>query len=1149
MKTLIQNLSAFILVLAVFSVAFSQDIEIDLTFTGDTVIYPFEGIETISELTMDGDVEFYSDTSLVRLILEDENGYQYMIFETYPLISSGSIVSADDYCDETCALNECNPYSLIVQVIEADFLLKDLYYDTEPKQNAEDQRYEAKRAKDSLRIEIMNEKVLIYGMNWTCADNGLVELYYEQKKNIFGNGYNMLGYDYYHEGGFEFLGHRDYPRVNPNFVRSFDWRNRHGANDSSSNYWDGDSCGTGWLTKEQDQRFCSSCWAFSSVGTVEAIANLYASHHINYDLSEQYILSCSDAGTCGGGGEDSALLYIKYHGTVTENCFPYYGLDPSTLPCTSNLNCDNPDPIVKITDTLYFRPADYNYDSLRIKLITKGPLTFTYVSGQIQAHSVVLIGFEFDQKDSTLWWIIKNSNTNWGNKGFGKLKLENYMRAFAVVPPVFHNDTALDVECHDYDLDGYCFWGIGEKPKSCDSCNCYDIEDCDDSNPMVGGYDEFYNCKCLVEYDSTIIYISSDTTWNDSLIVRNPIIIDSGACLTISAVAQIHPDVKITVGKGGKLVLDGGKLTNACPELWEGIDVLGTDTSQYYSQFFGVLEIKEGGTIENARVAVSNYCKPCEDQDAGGIINADDGIFRNNQVAFEFAPFRNIYQGTERSYLGSFERCLFMHDEYLQNYEEFRYFIKLNGVNGITIKGCEFICDTMPLNPDSERTLKYNSGIYSTGSHFSVDVACTEDILPCPGFVPSVFKGLNYGIYALGITGTELISVKKSNFINNRTGIYLSGVNYASVVQDTFDVFLEKKSADTLCGLYLDYCTGYQVEENDFRGNYFYQEWESPNECVGIVINNSGEEYNEIYNNRFDSLFIGTLAQNVNRDDKEGVGLEILCNDYTNGYFDISVTSYDTVGISGIANNQGSGGSDWTSPANNTFSYSEPVNNNNVSDYFNECENLIYWYLDNYDSAHIEPLYYSIPEIIPQFDDANDHYYQKDSCCPSSFSQGGGELLLENRSKMNAYLAKSDSISYLINLFEDGGNTYELRIDILTSSQEDANNLYEMLLAYSPYLSDSVMVASAEIESVISSDMLTDILSENPQAAKSDTVQFALDNRMDELSEEQRIAIDQGWFITGELEKMQSTYAYYNRRQSNAFYTLARTFKSDNSIV
>ena len=79
MKTLIQKLCVFFLILASASNLFSQEIEIDLTFTGDSILYPFEDIETISEITMDGNVEFFSDTSLVRIVLEDDNGFQYMI--------------------------------------------------------------------------------------------------------------------------------------------------------------------------------------------------------------------------------------------------------------------------------------------------------------------------------------------------------------------------------------------------------------------------------------------------------------------------------------------------------------------------------------------------------------------------------------------------------------------------------------------------------------------------------------------------------------------------------------------------------------------------------------------------------------------------------------------------------------------------------------------------------------------------------------------------------------------------------------------------------------------------------------------------------------------------------------------------------------
>jgi hypothetical protein len=91
----------------------------------------------------------------------------------------------------------------------------------------------------------MNQIILEYDMNWISGDNGLVEKYYEQKKGMFGEGYNLCGYDYYKEGVFEFIGHSEYPKVDPGLVRHFDWRERHGANDPSSDYWDGDPLGTG----------------------------------------------------------------------------------------------------------------------------------------------------------------------------------------------------------------------------------------------------------------------------------------------------------------------------------------------------------------------------------------------------------------------------------------------------------------------------------------------------------------------------------------------------------------------------------------------------------------------------------------------------------------------------------------------------------------------------------------------------------------------------------------------------------------------------------------------------------------------------------------------------------------------------------------
>jgi len=139
-------------------------------------------------------------------------------------------------------------------------------------------------------------------MNWTAGDNYIVALYYEQKRQMFGDGYNLRGFDYYDGGVFEFLGHSEYPKVNSNWVKHFDWRERHGANDSLSLYWDGDILGTGWLTSVKDQGKYGTCWAFSAVGLTEVMANLFANDHLDFDLSEQYLISCDsiEEGDCSG---------------------------------------------------------------------------------------------------------------------------------------------------------------------------------------------------------------------------------------------------------------------------------------------------------------------------------------------------------------------------------------------------------------------------------------------------------------------------------------------------------------------------------------------------------------------------------------------------------------------------------------------------------------------------------------------------------------------------------------------------------------------------------------------------------------------------------------------------------------------------------
>jgi hypothetical protein len=664
MKTLIQNLCAFFLILASSSNLFSQEIEIDLTFTSDTVIFPFEGIVKITEFTMEGTAHLNHDTSLVRVILQDEAGLQYMAFETYALICPNMLLPIKEHCDETCALDQINPVSLIIQIIDAEIEIESLYYSDQEKQDTEQLRYEAKRVRDAEKIELMNKQIPFFDMNWVAGDNSIVSSYYAEKRNLFGPKYNTVGYEYYQSGVFEFLGHGEYQKADPNLVKEFDWRNRHGINDSTSFYWNGDVDKAGWLTRAKNQTSdCGSCWAFASVGVTEAIVNLFAARSIDMDLSEQDVV-CNDetANGCDGSFNGySGLIYIKGTGVVTEQCYPYDTINFDNS-CDTAQPCSNPNPIIKISDTLYYDSyIEKNYDSIRKALITKGPLKISYMTSKGTTHTVVLSGYKFNIKDSTITFIVKDSYGNGGpEKGFKEIKLDNINYALAAIPPVYKNDTALIVSCKDFDQDGYYFWGVGVKP---DTCNCDTIEDCDDNNKYLGGYDENFNCGCIFEMDTNYHHISVNTTWADSTFhINYEVVIDSGATLTISTRVEFAPEAGILVRQGGKLILDSAYLTKVCPELWQGIDVLGSDTIQDYDEYFGKIVVENNSIIEFAKVGIANFCRSCGYQDiqCGGMISVENSIFRNNERDILLNPFSTYWFNHDLPYSCVISDCQFL---------------------------------------------------------------------------------------------------------------------------------------------------------------------------------------------------------------------------------------------------------------------------------------------------------------------------------------------------------------------------------------------------------------------------------------------------------------------------------------------------------
>jgi len=205
---------------------------------------------------------------------------------------------------------------------------------------------------------------------------------------------------------------------------SFDWRNLNGQN---------------FVSPVKNQGSCGSCWAFGTVGPMEA--QLLISGVGLVDLSEQYLVSCNNSGWSCGGGWWAHDYHINRKvpaelepGSVLESVFPYTG---------SNSLCNAPrSHYQKLVRWKYVGSSNAvpSVEAIKTALATYGPVAAAvcvgssfkgYRSGIFATdeksacgsggvnHAVVLVGWD----DATDSWIMKNSwGTGWGESGYMRIK-------------------------------------------------------------------------------------------------------------------------------------------------------------------------------------------------------------------------------------------------------------------------------------------------------------------------------------------------------------------------------------------------------------------------------------------------------------------------------------------------------------------------------------------------------------------------------------------------------------------------------------------------------------------------------------------------------------------------------------------------------
>ncbi|RLD59148.1 MAG: hypothetical protein DRJ05_06820 [Bacteroidetes bacterium] len=652
------------------------------------------------------------------------------------------------------------------------------------------------------------------------------------------------------------------------------------------------------------------------------------------------------------------------------------------------------------------------------------------------------------------------------------------------------------------------------------------------------------------------VHNGEDITWTVSHFI-DTLYIEPGGKLTINADCFFNVAGAAIIDTMAILTVNNSILTTSCRSVWYGIRVWGRKTASQFPDgnnncVQGRL-ILNGATVKNAHEAVSLW-KYNDFSSMGGYIIANNSTFINNRRAVEFMRYQNYDPATlyPAPNLSEFINCNFIHDEHYLYDSPLYGFVSLWGVEGVTFEACTFSNNSTSLYNDEGNLMNPSLsgfGLWAVDAGFTV-TAHTEG----QQVDSSRFEKLEYGIHAMAANGTSRASIgnifiDESLFDQNITGIYTSAIYQPSIIRNSFSMNpIDTATSTVFGGVYFDnYTTGFIIEENHFADHNVNWIGQPTKKSIGLCINNSGTDNNLVYNNRFEDLYIAILAQNNNRNDRMQTGLEIKCNELYNNQFDIAVTAdSNSPSDPGIKELQGSDGSNVKDPAGNIFSPSVGLTVEAWDIYTEVSGKFIeYWYHANQSGYDLRPDSVS-PLIVRVRPNSIAGIFVKDIACPSNYAGGGGTGGLKNL--VNNMDFKADSVSDLLALMVDGGDTDGTTTDVESAWPDETMEVRDDLLDKSPYLSDTVMVTTVLQEEVLPAAIVTEVLVANPQSAKSDRVLDEVYARED-ITNNQIDQIEANEMITGAKESLEIKKSAYTAQRDYALNSLVVAYRNDTSVI
>lgn len=295
------------------------------------------------------------------------------------------------------------------------------------------------------------------------------------------------------------------------------------------------------------------------------------------------------------------------------------------------------------------------------------------------------------------------------------------------------------------------------------------------------------------------------TAGANEFFINNNIMIPRGKTLIITSgiILRFAQDLTITVETGGALVVHGDNSPGNSPTLtsctestfWGGIDVRGNSNQGQSSMHQGMVQINQGATISNAKVAVeqSGGCNV----GGGGIIQVSDAFFINN---FNSILFRKYSFWSS----GAYQNASIVNNTRFEITPAYEAFDQQNPLEvgeiqignqlileenyGLEITACEFLNNYSNTSATASfaHSNTLGSAIYASNSEFDVRPSAIDSA--CVFTDSNRFQGWLYGIYYTTNQIGHSIEVIGANFLNNKTSIFLSGCEEVQIANNRFNI-------------------------------------------------------------------------------------------------------------------------------------------------------------------------------------------------------------------------------------------------------------------------------------------------------------------------------------------------------------------------